>query len=157
MKFEEYIGTKRVEAVPMTRGEYAELSGRNSILTEKGESSSDAGYLVKYPDGYQSWSPKKAFEDAYRKSGEMTFGHALEALKHGDRVARSGWNGKDMYLFLADGKQLTRCLCSKDMPPCTDKLSLLLALPAFNSAGLHRRRTCSQRTGKLSAKVKKSE
>ena len=127
MDFVEYIGTKMIKAKPMTRGEYAELSGRNSIQTEKGESCSDEGYFIRYPDGYQSWSPKKQFEDAYRKSGEMTFGHALEALKHGDRVARSGWNGKDMYLFLADGKQLTNCLCSADMPPCADSICMKTA------------------------------
>lgn len=31
----------------------------------------------------------------------MTFGDALEALKDGERVARKGWNGKNMYVFLA--------------------------------------------------------
>ncbi len=30
----------------------------------------------------------------------MNFGLALEALKEGKRVARSGWNGKNMYLVL---------------------------------------------------------
>ena len=33
---------------------------------------------------------------------EMTFGGALEALKAGKKVARTGWNGKGMYLYLAD-------------------------------------------------------
>lgn len=32
----------------------------------------------------------------------MNFGKALEALKNGKRVARTGWNGKGMFLFLAD-------------------------------------------------------
>lgn len=31
----------------------------------------------------------------------MTFGEALEAVKHGARIAREGWNGKGMYVFLA--------------------------------------------------------
>lgn len=31
----------------------------------------------------------------------MTFGDALEILKMGGRVARKGWNGKNMYVFLA--------------------------------------------------------
>ena len=31
---------------------------------------------------------------------EKTFGWALNKLKEGDRVARWGWNGKDMYLEL---------------------------------------------------------
>jgi hypothetical protein len=29
----------------------------------------------------------------------MNFGHAIEALKSGQRVARSGWNGKGMFLY----------------------------------------------------------
>ena len=32
----------------------------------------------------------------------MNFGHAIEALKSGKRVARKGWNGKGMFLFLAE-------------------------------------------------------
>ena len=38
----------------------------------------------------------------------LTFGGALEALKAGKKVARNGWNGKGMYLYLADGKLLTQ-------------------------------------------------
>jgi len=30
----------------------------------------------------------------------ITFGQALEALKQGKRIARKGWNGKGMFLFL---------------------------------------------------------
>lgn len=30
----------------------------------------------------------------------MNFGQALEILKSGGKVARSGWNGKGMFLFL---------------------------------------------------------
>ena len=30
----------------------------------------------------------------------MNFGKALEALKEGKKVARKGWNGKGMFLFL---------------------------------------------------------
>jgi hypothetical protein len=37
----------------------------------------------------------------------MNFGVALEALKSGHRVARSGWNGKDMFLFLVPGSKFT--------------------------------------------------
>lgn len=106
--FESYIGTKRIDAEPMTRGEYAKLSGRNSIMTEKGESETDEGYRVRYGDGYESWSPKAVFETAYKKSGEMNFGHAIELLKLGCKMARKGWNGKGMYLYLADGKLLTQ-------------------------------------------------
>lgn len=30
----------------------------------------------------------------------LNFGQALEFLKQGERVAREGWNGKGMFLFL---------------------------------------------------------
>jgi len=30
----------------------------------------------------------------------VDFGRAIEALKEGEQVARIGWNGKGMYLFL---------------------------------------------------------
>lgn len=33
----------------------------------------------------------------------MNFGQAIEHLKNGHKVARSGWNGKDMFLFLVPG------------------------------------------------------
>jgi hypothetical protein len=33
----------------------------------------------------------------------MNFGEAIEALKSGKKVARSGWNGKSMWLILVSG------------------------------------------------------
>jgi hypothetical protein len=36
----------------------------------------------------------------------MNFGQALEALKSGSRVARAGWNGKGMWLYLLSGLHL---------------------------------------------------
>ena len=35
----------------------------------------------------------------------MTFGDALVALKSGHRVARTGWNGKGMWLALSPGSK----------------------------------------------------
>ena len=34
------------------------------------------------------------------KTKDLNFGDAIEALKAGRRVSRSGWNGKRMYLWL---------------------------------------------------------
>lgn len=31
----------------------------------------------------------------------MNFGEAIEAMKNGKRVGRSGWNGKNQYIELA--------------------------------------------------------
>lgn len=33
----------------------------------------------------------------------MTFGEALEAMKGGKCIARAGWNGKNMHVYLEDG------------------------------------------------------
>lgn len=33
----------------------------------------------------------------------MNFGNVLEAIKHGNKAAREGWNGKDMFIFLVKG------------------------------------------------------
>jgi hypothetical protein len=35
----------------------------------------------------------------------MNFGDALAAVKDGKRVRRSGWNGKDMFIFLVAGSR----------------------------------------------------
>lgn len=35
----------------------------------------------------------------------MNFSKALEMIKAGQRVARAGWNGKDMFLFLVLGSK----------------------------------------------------
>lgn len=37
----------------------------------------------------------------------MDFGDAVKALKDGKRVARTGWNGKGMFLFLVPGSRFT--------------------------------------------------
>lgn len=37
----------------------------------------------------------------------MNIGGALEAMRAGLRVAREGWNGKGMFLFLVPGSQFT--------------------------------------------------
>lgn len=61
-----YIGTKQIEAEPMTMGEAYEKgllqAGRVPNESEK----SNAGYHVKYQDGYESWSPAEPFEEAYK-------------------------------------------------------------------------------------------
>ena len=102
---QQYIGTKLINAVAMTRAEYNDFRGWQLPEDENGE---DAGYLVEYLDGgkpntqqyagYVSWSPKEQFDKAYRLTDGMTFGLALEALQQGKRVARTGWNGVGLWL-----------------------------------------------------------
>lgn len=101
-----YIGTKIINATPMNRGEYNRYRG---WPIPADEDPTDKGYLVQYSDGYESWSPEKQFNEAYKECDSMTFGLAVEALKKGLKVARKGWNGKGMYLYLVHGFD-----CDKD-------------------------------------------
>ena len=94
----QYIGTKMIHARPMTRGVY---NGYRGWTIPANENPEDDGYLVRYPDGYESWSPKDVFEEAYRETTGMPFGLAIEAAKKGKKIARSGWNGKSQYVELA--------------------------------------------------------
>ena len=66
---QKYIGTKQIEARPMTRGDYNNYRGWQ-IPAE--ENPADEGYLVRYSDGYESWSPEKQFNEAYRPCDNMT-------------------------------------------------------------------------------------
>lgn len=105
----EYIGVKQIKAKEMSRQEYNDYRGWKLPEDENG---SDEGYLVEYPDGaenhpnhdgYISWSPAGVFNAAYMQTDGLTFGLAVEAIKKGKKVARSGWNGKGMFLFLVPG------------------------------------------------------
>lgn len=61
-----YIGTKQVQAEPMTMGEaYERKLLKNGVRPSECETDK-AGYLVEYEGGYQSWSPKDVFEKAYQ-------------------------------------------------------------------------------------------
>lgn len=103
----QHIGVKLINAFPMTRQAYNDFRGWQLPADENG---ADEGYLVEYLDGgkpntarfdgYVSWSPKEVFEKAYRSVSGLSFGLAIEALKQGKKVARTGWNGKGMWLKL---------------------------------------------------------
>jgi hypothetical protein len=38
------------------------------------------------------------------RMNDMTFGQAIEALKNGYKLARKGWNGKGMFIYLVKGR-----------------------------------------------------
>lgn len=41
----------------------------------------------------------------------MDFGQAIQALKEGKKVAREGWNGKNMFLWLKPGAMINAEWC----------------------------------------------
>jgi hypothetical protein len=40
--------------------------------------------------------------------GFMDFGEAIRAMKDGHSVSRSGWNGKEMYIYIQKGSVITK-------------------------------------------------
>lgn len=61
-----YIGTKQVEAEPMTLG-VAFIEGFLQIdKIPSEEEKNKKGYHVKYSDEYESWLPAEPFEKAYK-------------------------------------------------------------------------------------------
>ena len=53
-------------------------SGVKIIKAEPMEKDGKPGYKVKYKDGYESWSPKEVFEEAYRELDCLDFINATE-------------------------------------------------------------------------------
>lgn len=105
---QKYIRCHVVEAEPMTAYEFDNLKNRDHTLPEDRD-----GYRVVYPDGYVSWCPKAQFEEAGRPIGGMTFGQAIELMKRGKKVARKGWNGKGMYLWLLPAANVNAEWCKE--------------------------------------------
>lgn len=106
----QYIGSKIVNAEPMRRSAWHESKGWPIPMEEGWDGE---GYKVRYAEGYESWSPREAFEKAYRPTDGLPFGLAIEAAKMGKRIARKGWNGKGQYVelgrsftYFTDGKQM---------------------------------------------------
>ncbi len=109
----QYIGTKMVSATPAIR-----KGGKVYLPCDeipKSMETIEEGYKVVYEDGYESWSPKDVFEKAYRPCDGMTFGLAIKALKHGSKVARKGWNGKGMFLWLKPAATVKSEWCKDPM------------------------------------------
>jgi len=105
-----FVGTKLINAEPMSRGEYCLHRGWK-VPTD--EDPNDSGFLVEHLSktngttieysGYISWMPTEEFFEHYRSSENMNFGEALEFMKAGAKISRKGWNGKDMFLFIVPG------------------------------------------------------
>lgn len=96
-----YIGTKIIEASPAIR-KGGKVYDANEIIPRSMEPVEE-GYKVRYSDGYESFSPKDVFEEAYRPIDGMNFGLAIEAAKQGKKITRRGWNGKGMWVICRSG------------------------------------------------------
>lgn len=79
-----YIGTKTIMAMTMEKSEAEKVLNRSLADAKGGED----GYLVEYPDGYKSWSPKETFEEAYKVADTYLDRMRIEYADVKDRVLK---------------------------------------------------------------------
>ena len=49
---------------------------------------------------------KQIIAEETEQTVNLSFGAAIEAVKRGKKISRVGWNGKGMYVFLAQGDSI---------------------------------------------------
>jgi hypothetical protein len=78
-------------------------------------------------DPSDQWEiPAKTFHGTYVEA-RQDIGWAKRMLKAGKRVRRAGWNGKGMYLYLVEGRELYRSNLHNEAyehAPMVDKVKL---------------------------------
>lgn len=86
--FKTYTSTKTVKAMIMDAEEARHHSAQITEKTAK-ENFGNIGYLVEYPDGYRSWSPKKVFESTYRVSETYVDRMKIELADLNERIIKA--------------------------------------------------------------------
>ena len=89
-----FIGINSVKLTPMTHQEYNDYRGWTLPADENGD---DKGYLVESTLNHTNWLPKHIADMVYKHT-QLTFGQAIEYAKQGHKIARQGWNGKNMWV-----------------------------------------------------------
>ena len=65
-------------------------------------------YIIEQSERDVYHCPQDVFIEKYRTASmkNMTFGQAIEAAKLGNKIAREGWNGKNMFVVYMSGMSL---------------------------------------------------
>lgn len=84
----QYTGTKTVKAMPMTMGEAYEKNLLQAGRVPNESEKDNAGYHVKYEDGYESWSPAEPFEKAYQVADTPLDRMTIEENELTDRMKK---------------------------------------------------------------------
>ena len=86
-----YMMGEDLEGITVSDGDIPESGGMIAVNTGNHD---DMWYV-----------PQEFFEDNYEEvvTDGMSFGLAIGAMKCGFKVARKGWNGRDMWLILVPG------------------------------------------------------
>lgn len=96
-QMKKYIGTKRIEAEPMTMGEAYEKNLLQAGRVPNESEKDNAGYHVKYDGGYESWSPAEPFEKAYKVADTPLDRMSIEENELDDRMQK-------LYAFIRGDK-----------------------------------------------------
>ncbi len=139
---QQFIGTKVLNGMPFTKAQYCEL---RKWTIPPNEDPNELGYLVEYAlidplqkpnvegfDGYISWLPQIAFEDAYHLTNKLSFGDALYFVKQGKRIARAGWNGANQFVVYVN-PYLNNQFTIIEKPGLLGTFAPYLALRAVNN------------------------
>ena len=96
-----YLGVKLIEARVLSKELFSYYKDSGSLpIVEDGiqlTEDDEPGYLVKYEDGYESWSPKDVFEEAYREIKEWR-----------DRMKVDGENQEYKMRVIIEAEELQR-------------------------------------------------
>lgn len=87
-QMKQYIGTKQIEAEPMTMGEAYEKNLLQAGRVPNESEKTKAGYHVKYEGGYESWSPAELFEKAYQVADTPLDRMTIEENELTDRMKK---------------------------------------------------------------------
>lgn len=112
--FKPCVGSSLARAMPMTMEQYNYLQGWTQPYDKDPK---EKGYLIlmiqstgkNHPifEHPITWVSEEMFNTNYRFDGNLNYGDALLLLKEGERLMRSGWNGKNMFVELNPGFQTT--------------------------------------------------
>lgn len=122
-----YIGSKQIQARPMNLGDYNKHRG---WTIPEDEDPGCEGYLVVYPDGYQSWSPAETFEAAYLVmdgDGSKITERMVDKFTLGYQVSRSGEKTTVVTARLANGYEITETSSCVDPANYDEELGARLA------------------------------
>ena len=105
------VPTKMVNGVPWPEGLPVPEAKESMKLAFSENCGSTCGvriedgyvFTTSADDQYPQYMPAEEFEKTCRSTENMTFGDALLVLKQGKRVARKGWNGKNMSVAYQKG------------------------------------------------------
>lgn len=99
------VNPRIINTVDRTGREYFEIEYYDAELKE-----TCRGFGSYLRENCEKWMREYFMEESMArtdlKACTMTFSAALARAKHGDRIARIGWNGKNMCVFFTEGSTI---------------------------------------------------